>query len=897
MTVENKLISLSLFSGAFGLDLGLEKAGFNTVSVIEIDRDCNKTIAINRPHLSKCAIPRDIREIDSQQLLQEGGRTLELNRPLQVGELDLVTGGPPCQPFSTAGKRLSVGDPRGSLFIEFLRLIQEIQPRFFIMENVRGLLSAPIKHRPHKYRGSEHLPLEPEEMPGAALKVILSEIENIGYQVTYKLLQAADYGVPQTRLRVFFLASRDREKLTFPTPTHTKESQSLLPQWLTLKSAIENINDDSIECSSYSSQRLKYLKLLKAGQNWRFLPEEIKAEAMGGAYKSGGGKVGFYRRLSLDKPSPTITTSPHQKATDMCHPEKLRPLSVRECARIQTFPDSWKFYGSVSSKYKQIGNAVPVLLGKAIGDHLYRVIYGKEIVRESTKTQLSIFENISYQPSKNKKTYHDKAMTNIQNDKDIIKALLKDAKVKKPSLLTEKIFSLNNYINITEEELSRFKWIDKKGKDIPMVQDKEIDNIIAKRDYYLKDISEEERKHKKLAEAAVWFSEQPIIKNLLKEFISTKKANNIASQIKSIDQIKTKSTAFSETLNSLSAGEKENVVNLFLQKDIWDYKSIKSLQNQANVFAESISLRAILRQENISIHNQKEFRSFVQYLLKNWYRLKEEPDLLVEDCKKLKLIKSKKDIEYLKIASKLFFLDASHLSIALLFLEEIIKMKKSIPELAGKAIITGNPFLFRSLFLDFDEAKEFAVGGKLSSSLETKYGNLFEKLMVSFNYCQEIYDGGVDVLVGDNAYDIKSGPNVMNKSMVDAFSAKQVLIQDRQIIPEIKSYKIALGYGKRENLNSFMAKIDSEILTAREAWKKITGIKHSPEIVYAISGLIAQFFGSKSIISSILEKGESANLDKINNQQFQEIFDYHFDEIELGSQEKKEITIIKSLFS
>lgn len=897
MSVGNKLISFSLFSGAFGLDLGLEKAGFNTVSVVEIDRDCNKTIAINRPYLLECAVPRDIRKVSSKQLLTEGGKTLGLNRSLQIGEIDLITGGPPCQPFSTAGKRLSVGDPRGSLFIEFLRLIEEIQPRFFVMENVRGLLSAPIEHRPHKLRGSEYPPLKPEEMPGAALKIILAEIENIGYQVTYRLLQAADYGVPQTRLRVFFLASRDREKLTFPTPTHTEKSQFSRPQWLTLKDAIRNINDDLVECSSYSPQRLKYLKLLKAGQNWRFLPEAIKPEAMGGAYKSGGGKVGFYRRLSWDKPCPTITTSPHQKATDMCHPEELRPLSVRECARIQTFPDRWEFYGSISSKYKQIGNAVPVLLGKAIGDHLCKVIYGKEIIPELINKQLSIFENIFVQQSENIKTHHSKPMTNIQNDKGVIKALLKDAKVKKSSLLTEKIVSLKNYINITEEELGQFRWVDKKGKEIPMVKDSEIDNIISKREFYLEDAVEEEQKYQRLINVANWFSHKPVIKNLLKEFTSAKKANDIANKIKSLDQIKIQSTAFSTTLNLLSVDEKENIVNLFLQKDTWDYKSIKNLQYQVNTFAKAILLRATLRQENISIHNKNLFCSFIQYLLKNWYRLKNEPSLLLVDSEKLRLTKTEKDIEYFKIASKFFSLNENYLSIALFFLEEVIKMKESIPKLANEAIITGNPFLFRSLFSDFEEAKEFAVGGKLNSSLETKYGNLFEKLMVSFNYCQEIYDGGVDVLVGEHAYDIKSGPNVMNKSMVDAFSAKQVLIQDKKILPKIKYYQIALGYGRRENLNSFMAKIDSEILTAREAWGKITGIKHSPEIVYAIAGLIPRFFGSKSIISSILESRESVNSDEVDYRKFQEIFNYHFDEIKLSSQQKTEIDAIQSLLN
>ena len=895
MAVGNKLISFSLFSGAFGLDLGLEKAGFNTVSVVEIDRDCNQTIAINRPHLAECAVPRDIRKVSSKQLLEEAGRTLGLNRSLQIGEIDLITGGPPCQPFSTAGKRLSVGDPRGSLFIEFLRLIEEIQPRFFIMENVRGLLSAPIEHRPHKHRGSGYPALKPEEMHGAALKIILAEIENIGYQVTYGLLQAADYGVPQTRLRVFFLASRDHEKLTFPSPTHTNKSQSSLPQWLTLKEAISDINDDLIECSSYSSQRLKYLKLLKAGQNWRFLPEAIKPEAMGGAYKSGGGKVGFYRRLSWEKPCPTITTSPHQKATDMCHPDELRPLSVRECATIQTFPDQWKFYGSISSKYKQIGNAVPVLLGKAIGDHLYKVIDGKEIISEPINKQLSVFDNISDQLFDNIKTHYNKDMTDTQNEKDIIKALLKDAKVKKASLLTEKIVSLENYINLTEENLNQFKWVDKKGNEIPMVKDKEIDNIINKRDFYLQDIIEDKQKHQKLTDAATWFSHQPIIKNLLKEFVSSRKANEIAKQIKTLDQIKIQSTAFSTTLNSLSTDEKENIVNLFLQKDTWNYESIKNLQYQVNIFAKAIVLRATLRQDNISINCKNIYRCFTRHLLKNWYRFKKEPDLLVEGWEKLNLSNNKKDVEYLRIATRFFYLEARYLTMVLFLLEEVIKMQNSIPELASKAIITGNPFLFRSLFLDFDEAKKFAVGGKLNSSLETKYGNLFEKLMVSFNYCQEIYDGGVDVLVGDCAYDIKSGPNVMNKSMVDAFSAKQVLIQDEKILPEIKSYQIALGYGKRENLNSFMAKIDAEILTGREAWGRITGIQHSPEIVYAISGLIPRFFGSRSIISSILEKRESVDLDKFDNRQFQEIFDYHFDEIKLSSQQEEEIDTIKSL--
>ncbi|HEY9807732.1 MAG TPA: DNA cytosine methyltransferase [Halomicronema sp.] len=142
------------------------------------------------------------------------------------------------------------------------------------------------------------------------------------------------------------------------------------------------LEDQLPELVSYSEGRLKYLRLLKAGQNWRNLPDELKAKAMGGAYNSGGGKVGFYRRLSWDKPAPTVTTSPHQKATDMCHPEELRPLSVREYARVQTFPDDWVFYGSVVSKYRQIGNAVPVVFAKAIGEYLGKIVRGEKVVAE-----------------------------------------------------------------------------------------------------------------------------------------------------------------------------------------------------------------------------------------------------------------------------------------------------------------------------------------------------------------------------------------------------------------------------------------------------------------------------------------------------------------------------------
>ncbi|MBD2415885.1 DNA (cytosine-5-)-methyltransferase [Nostoc calcicola FACHB-389] len=389
--IDGKPISISLFTGAFGLDLGMEQAGFHTVSVVEKDPDATRTIVINRPFLKESAVPREIEKVSFQELLEEGGRVLDLGRALAKGEVDLVTGGPPCQPFSTAGKRGSVMDPRGSLFMHFIRIVKEVQPRFFLMENVRGLLSAPLRHRPINQRGKDYPPLEPDEIAGAALRVVLAEMEELGYNVVYNLLEAADYGVPQNRERVVFIGSRDGEAATFPLPKYCKYGKTL-PKWRTLRDAITGLVDPEPEFMTYSESRLKFLRLLQAGQNWRHLPEELKKEAMGGAYNSGGGKVGFYRRLSWDKPSPTITTSPHQKATDMCHPVKLRSLSVRESARIQTFPDDWIFYGSVSSKYKQIGNAVPILLAKEIGSYLFNLIQGNKLKGKEMAQQLSLFD-------------------------------------------------------------------------------------------------------------------------------------------------------------------------------------------------------------------------------------------------------------------------------------------------------------------------------------------------------------------------------------------------------------------------------------------------------------------------------------------------------------------------
>ncbi|MCX4306890.1 MAG: DNA cytosine methyltransferase [Acetatifactor sp.] len=342
---------ISLFSGAMGLDIGLEKAGLNIVIGQDFEPTCVETMKANGHKV----LEGDIREIKPETLLEFTG--------LCVGEPFMICGGPPCQPFSTAGKRLGINDPRGSLFMDFIRMIDYIRPRFFVMENVKGIVSAPLKHVPTAEREKD----DPEQRLGTVLDVILSEFKKLGYRTVYGVLDAVNYGVPQFRERFVLIGSRDSEDIFLPMPTHFQIHQNPDYRWKTVGDVIKDLEDAPGEYTPLSGDRKKYLHMVPEGGNWKDLPQEIIPVAMGGAYESGGGKVGFYRRLSYVQPSPTITTSPAQKATMLCHPKQDRPLSIREYARIQQFPDDWKFIGTISAKYRQIGNAVPVGLAEAIG--------------------------------------------------------------------------------------------------------------------------------------------------------------------------------------------------------------------------------------------------------------------------------------------------------------------------------------------------------------------------------------------------------------------------------------------------------------------------------------------------------------------------------------------------
>lgn len=363
---KKKLRAISLFSGAMGLDLGLEQAGFDILACVENDKKCAETIADNRPEVR--LYPEDINKVDPLEILKD--------LSLKPGEIDLVAGGPPCQAFSTAGRRRSLEDFRGNVIVRFLDYVKAIKPRYFILENVRGLLSAKLANTPPEYEEYKEM----ENAPGSVVWFLNSEFQKLGYKVSFSLFDASLYDVPQRRERIIIFGALSDEEVEIPQPI-----TPLNPK--TLRDAIGDIQDGQHDFIELGEKAKKYLSLLKGGQHWKNLPQNLQMEAMGKSYHLQGGKTGFYRRLSWDKPSPTLVTHPTMPATMLAHPEELRPLSVQEYARIQMFPDDWRFSGKPISIYKQIGNAVPVglglMAGKAIISHMEKQQIKAVVLRTS----------------------------------------------------------------------------------------------------------------------------------------------------------------------------------------------------------------------------------------------------------------------------------------------------------------------------------------------------------------------------------------------------------------------------------------------------------------------------------------------------------------------------------
>lgn len=355
----NDKIVISAFSGAMGLDNGIEQAGLDIRLCVEFQHEMAETIRINKPTIP--VIEDDIRNYSGEDLCNKAGLS-------KGDEVFLVCGGPPCQAFSTAGKRQGFEDDRGNVFLKYIDIIGEIRPRYFLLENVRGLLSASyVPQKDESNRIGFPLPTQKNEK-GTALLYALERIKSIGYTATFALYDTANYGVPQRRERVIILGSREGYQIPLIPPTHSETGGEGLKKWKTFEEAVQGI----VSCTAgeIRAKRLKYFKMLKPGQYWKDLPIELQPEALGKAYYLGGGKTGFYRRLAWDKPSPTLVTSPTMPATELIHPVENRPLSIEEYARIQMFPDNWKFFGSLTDVYKQIGNAVPVGMGYAAAKHL-----------------------------------------------------------------------------------------------------------------------------------------------------------------------------------------------------------------------------------------------------------------------------------------------------------------------------------------------------------------------------------------------------------------------------------------------------------------------------------------------------------------------------------------------
>ena len=329
---EKSMKTIELFAGAGGLALGIEKAGFETIGLVEFDKSATDTLKCNRPHWK--VIHDDIANI-SQLDLEEYFN-------VEKGELDLLSGGAPCQSFSYAGKRLGLEDARGTLFYHYAVFLEKLQPKMFLFENVKGLLT---------------------HDKGQTYGTILDIFQQAGYTVKKEVLNAWDYGVPQKRERLITIGIRNDlvDKIDFEFPVQHKYKPIL--------------RDVLLDCpesagTKYSESKTEIFKLVPAGGYWRDVPEEIAKPYMKSCWYMEGGRTGILRRMSLDEPSLTVLTSPSQKQTDRCHPLEARPFTVRENARCQTFPDDWAFCGSVGQQYKQVGNAVPVNLAYEIGNKI-----------------------------------------------------------------------------------------------------------------------------------------------------------------------------------------------------------------------------------------------------------------------------------------------------------------------------------------------------------------------------------------------------------------------------------------------------------------------------------------------------------------------------------------------
>jgi DNA (cytosine-5)-methyltransferase 1 len=329
---KRKYTTVEVFAGAGGLALGLEQAGFHTLGLIEKDKHACQTLRLNRPNWN--VIEDDIVNVTKRGLMNYFDND-------DISNIDLLAGGPPCQSFSTAGKRRGLDDTRGNMFKYYVRALDVLRPRMCLFENVTGLV--------HNNKGR-------------ALRTIIKALSNAGYTLKYKVLNSWDYGVAQRRERIIIVGIRDdlleqyNVEYRFPKPYKYKP---------VLRDILNNV--PASKGAKFTKEKKEILELIPPGGNWRDLPDDIARKYLGKMYDMSGGKAGIGRRLSWDEPSLTITCAPSMMKAERIHPTETRPFTVRECTRIQSYPDEWVFAGFMTETYRQIGNAVCVSLAKAIG--------------------------------------------------------------------------------------------------------------------------------------------------------------------------------------------------------------------------------------------------------------------------------------------------------------------------------------------------------------------------------------------------------------------------------------------------------------------------------------------------------------------------------------------------
>lgn len=345
--------ALELFAGAGGLAIGLEKAGIKCIALNEIDKWACETLRVNRPDWK--ILEGDIKSFDFSEF---------------ENQVEIVTGGFPCQAFSYAGKRLGLEDARGTLFYEFAKVIQQVKPIICIGENVKGLLS-------HE--------------KGKTLQGMISILDEIGYNVVpVEVLKAIHYKVPQKRERLILVGIRKDIDLEYSYPKPHRKIYNLKDALK--KGSLYKSDVPKSKGTKYPEHKKEILNLIPPKGYWRDLPVDLQKKYMGKSFYLGGGKTGMARRIGWDEPCLTLTCSPAQKQTERCHPDETRPFTIREYARIQTFPDDWEFVGSISQQYKQIGNAVPCNLGQEIG---YSIISALNTYYEKSNKSDSLISSTS----------------------------------------------------------------------------------------------------------------------------------------------------------------------------------------------------------------------------------------------------------------------------------------------------------------------------------------------------------------------------------------------------------------------------------------------------------------------------------------------------------------------